>query len=65
MPKKISKSDAVKSIQNADALEVLFQEIKRSASDASKRSDLNRFVREVQEQIKDERDIQLYSVKIK
>lgn len=65
MPKRISKSAAIKSINDADALEIVFKQISRNDQSSTKRSQLNRFAHEVQKQIQDERDIILISVKVK
>lgn len=65
MSKRISKSDAEKAIKDADALEVVFQEIERTDQTSVKQTSLNKFVDEVKKQIKDERNILLYSVKVK
>jgi len=65
MPKRISKTDATKIIKETDALEVLFEAINRADTSSSKQSALNRFIQEVQKQIKDERDVLLFSVKVK
>ena len=65
MPKRISKSDAVKAINDTDALEIVFEKISRSEQTSTKRSQLTRFTSEVQKQIQDERDVILISVKLK
>ena len=65
MTKRISKSDAEKAIKDADALEVLFQEIDRAENASSKQTALNTFISEVKKQINDQRNVKLYSVKIK
>lgn len=65
MLKRISKSDAVKEIKDTDALEVIFDEIERADSTSTKQSALNRFVSEVQKQIKDERSVKLIAIKVK
>jgi len=65
MTKRISKSDAEKAIKDADALEVLFEEIDRSDNTSSKQTALNSFINEVKKQINDQRNVKLYSVKVK
>lgn len=65
MSKRISKNDAVKIIKETDALEVIFQEVDRADDISSKQSALNRFISEVQKQIKDQRNVKLLSVKVK
>lgn len=65
MPKRISKTDATKIIKVTDALEVLFEAINRADTPSSKQSALSRFIQEVQKQFKDERDVLLFSVKVK
>lgn len=65
MSKRISKADAVKVIKETDALEVLFHEIDRADDTSAKQSALNRFMSEVQKQIKDQRNVKLFSVKVK
>ena len=65
MTKRIPKSDAEKAIKDADALEVVFQEIDRTDQASVKQASLNKFVDEVKKQIKDERNILLFSVKVK
>jgi len=65
MQKRISKSDALKAIRDTDALEVIYDEIERRDSASTKQSALNRFVSEVQKQIKDERNVKLIAIKVK
>lgn len=65
MSKRISKNDALKIIKETDALEVVFHEVDRAGDISSKQSALNKFISEVQKQIKDQRDVKLFSVKVK
>lgn len=65
MSRRISKSDAEKAIKDADALEVIFQEIDRADQTSTKQTALNKFVEEVKKQIKDQRNVMLFSVKVK
>jgi hypothetical protein len=65
MPKRITKSDAIKSIKDTDELEIIFEEIMRSESQSLKQSKLNRFISETQRQIKEDRDVRLFAVKVK
>jgi len=65
MSKSVSKSDAVRVINAADALEVLLQTIDRNEATSSKQTNLNRFINDVQKQVKDERDVILIAIKVK
>ena len=65
MSKSISKSEAVKAISNADALEVLLENIDRNETASSKQTKVSRFISDIQKQIKDERDVILIAVKVK
>lgn len=65
MPKSISKSEAVKAINNADALEVLLENIDRNETSSSKKTKVNRFINHIQKQVKDDRDVILIAVKVK
>lgn len=65
MSKRISKGDAVRLIKETDALEVIFHEIDRADDSAAKQSALSKFISEVQKQIKDQRNVKLFSVKVK
>ena len=65
MAKSVSKSQAVKTINSADALEVLLESIDRNESTASKQTKVNRFISDFQKQIKEDRDVILIAVKVK
>jgi hypothetical protein len=65
MTKAVSKSEAVKAINSVDALEVLLETIDRNESTSSKQTKVNRFINDIQRQIKDERDVILIAVKVK
>ena len=65
MSKSISKSEAVRAINNADALEVLLENIDRNETPSSKQTKVNRFISDIQKQIKDDRDVILIDVKVK
>lgn len=63
--KRVSKADAIKALNNVDALEIILEEISRSDTDANKQSQLRRFNAEVQKQMNDERDVLLIAIKNK
>jgi len=63
--KRISKAEAAKVINNADALEIILEEIDRNDTSSNKQSLLRRFSAEIQKQIKDDRNILLIAVKIR
>jgi hypothetical protein len=65
MAKSVSKSEAIKTINTTDALEVLLETIDRNESSASKQAKVTRFISDIQKQIKDERDLVLVAVKVK
>jgi hypothetical protein len=65
MSKSASKSEAVRAINSADALEVLIENIDRNEATSSKQTKVNRFISDIQKQIKDERDVILIAVKVK
>ena len=63
--KRVSKADVIKAINSVDALEIIFEEIRRSDTTPNKQSQLRRFNAEVQKQITDDRDVLLIAVKVK
>ena len=65
MPKKISKSEAVKEINQAESLEVLIEHIDRNEPSSNKQSKISQFLSAINRQVKDERDVILISVKVK
>jgi hypothetical protein len=65
MSKTVSKSEVIKIINATDALEVLLQTIDRNETTSSKQTKLNRFINDIQKQIKDERDVILIAIKVK
>ena len=65
MSKLVSKPEAVRVINSADALEVLLESIYRNDTSSSKQTKVNRFINDIQKQIKDERDVILIAVKVK
>ncbi|MGI6525354.1 MAG: hypothetical protein ACOX2O_08735 [Bdellovibrionota bacterium] len=65
MSKRISKSDALRILNAADALEVIQETVDRKETSAAKKSKLNRFAADVQKQINEERDVILISIKVK
>ena len=65
MTKSTSKSEAVRAINSADALEVLLENINRNESASSKQIKVSRFISDLQKQIKDERDVILVAVKVR
>jgi hypothetical protein len=65
MSKTVSKSEVVRLINATDALEVLLQTIDRNETTPSKQTKVNRFINDVQKQIKDERDVILIAIKVK
>jgi hypothetical protein len=65
MSKSTSKSEAVRAINSADALEVLLENIDRDEAASSKQIKVSRFISDLQKQIKDERDVILIAVKVK
>lgn len=65
MSKLISKSEAARAINTADALEVLLENIDRNETEQSKQTKLNRFVNDVKKQIEDQRDLIIISAKLK
>ena len=65
MAKSVSKSEAIKEINQSEALEVILEKIDRSESTSSKQSKISKFLSAIQKQVKDERDVILISVKVK
>jgi hypothetical protein len=65
MSKSVSKSELTKIINAAEALEILVQGIDRNETTSSKQSKVNRFINDIQKQLRDERDLVLISVKLK
>ena len=65
MAKTISKTDAVKTINEIETLEVLYEHIDRNETISSKNTKLNRLINLINKQIKDDRDISIFSVKAK
>ena len=65
MSKSVSKTDATKLINSVEALEILVQTIDRNETTSSKQSKVNRFINDVQKQLKEERDVILITLKVK
>ena len=65
MAKVISKSELLKTINAIEALEIVIEAIDRNETKSSKQSKVNRFINDVQKQIKDERDVILIAIKLK
>jgi len=65
MSKSISKTEATKIIKEVEALEFLIQTIDRNETNSSKQSRVNRFINDVQRQLKDDRDVILLGIKLK
>jgi len=65
MAKPVSKSEAIRTINAIEALEVLLDTIDRNETASSKQSKVSRFINDMQKQIKDERDIILIAIKAK
>jgi hypothetical protein len=65
MAKAVSKSEAIRAIAEAEALEVVLEIIDRNETTSSKQTKVSRFVNDFQKQIKDERDVVLIAVKVK
>jgi hypothetical protein len=63
--KRVSKSETLKVIKDTDALEIIIEEIHRADTTANKQAQLSRFVSEVQKQIKQERDLKLFALKVR
>ena len=65
MSKSVSKSEAIKTINSIEPLQILAETIDRNETASSKNSKLNRFLIEIQKQVKEERDVVLLSIKVK
>ena len=65
MVKVISKSEAVKILNQVEPLEILQEAIDRNETVPSKQSKITRFINSVQKQVKDERDVILLAIKVK
>jgi hypothetical protein len=65
MSKSVSKSEAIKTINTIEALEVLLENIDRNELTSAKQTKVNRFLSDIQKQVKDERDVILIAVKVK
>ena len=65
MAKSVSKSEAIKTITETEPLEVVLEIIDRNETTSSKQTKVNRFISDLQKQIKDERNVILIAVKVK
>ena len=65
MAKSVSKSEAIKIINQVETLEVLLEAIDRNETVPSKQTKIARFINSVQKQVKDERDVILIAIKVK
>lgn len=65
MSKPVSKPEAIKTINSIEPLQILLESIDRNETASSKNSKLNRFLIEIQKQVKEERDVVLLSFKVK
>ena len=63
MSKKVSKAEAIKTISEIETLEIIVEKIDRNETISSKNTKLNRLINEINKQIKEERDISIFSVK--
>jgi hypothetical protein len=62
MSKSVSKSEAVKTINSVEALEVLLETIDRNESTSSKQTKVNRLISDIRKQVKEDRDLIIVSV---
>ena len=65
MSKPVSKSEVIKLINSVECLEILVQSIDRNETRSAKQTKVNRFINDVQKQVKDERDVILIAMKVK
>jgi hypothetical protein len=63
--KRVSQLEAERTLKDADALEIITEQINRSDTASAKIMLLSRFSAEVQKLIKEERDILLIAVKVR
>lgn len=65
MPKKVSKTDIVKEINKLDVLEVIQETVLRSDPAPHRQAKISAFTKKAKEQVADDRDVLLISIKIK
>jgi hypothetical protein len=65
MTSKITKSTIVKRINEVEILDSKLLYVNRTCSTSRKQSDFRKFIQEVEEMIKEERDVLLIAIKCK
>ncbi len=65
MVKVISKTEAIKILNQVEALEILQEAIDRNETVSSKQTKINRFINAIQKQVKEDRDVILITVKLR
>jgi tellurite resistance protein len=65
MVKVISKTEAIKILNQVEILEILQEAIDRNETVPSKQTKINRFINAIQKQVKEDRDVILIAVKVK
>jgi hypothetical protein len=65
MSSKVPKSTIIKRINEVEILDSKLLYVDRTCSTSRKQSDLRKFIQEVEDQIKDERDVLLIAIKCK
>ena len=65
MAKVISKSEAVKIINQLEPLEILHEALNRNDTSSFKQTRLAKFIQSIQNMIKDERDVVLIAIRVK
>ena len=65
MSKVISKQELSQLVLRADALEITYETIKRTSSQSSKSAQGSSFNKQVQEFLKEQRDVILIAVKLR
>jgi len=63
--KQVSKADLLRQISKADVLEVITELVQRSQPDPHRQAKISAFTKKAKEQVADDRDVLLISIKIK
>ena len=65
MPKEVSKAELLRQISKADVLEVITELVQRTQPDPQRQAKISAFTKKAKEQVADDRDVLLISIKIK
>jgi hypothetical protein len=63
--KQLSKAELLRQLNKVDVLEVITELVQRSQPDPHRQAKISAFIKKAKEQVADDRDVLLISIKIK